>query len=217
MKVFIPIKKNSQRVKGKNFRDFFGEPLYKHTLLKLSNFEIFVDTDSEDLKIEIESDSRLTHVRPYLREKSLIGDEVSVCDLISTWIKKYKIKEDVCQVHVTSPFLNPATIHKAFLFLKQGFDSVASANIVQTRLWREESYGFCPVNHNPVKLEQTQDLPVFYEENSLFYIFNSNYFLETGLRIGRNPFFYECSFPENIDIDTENDWDKAVIIGKKYK
>ena len=46
MKIFIPIKENSQRVPGKNFREFGGAPLYKHTLYKLSNKSIYVDTDS---------------------------------------------------------------------------------------------------------------------------------------------------------------------------
>ena len=91
MKIFIPIKRNSQRVEGKNFREFLGLPLYKRTLLEFSNFEIFVDTDSEELVSEISEDIQLKHVNAYLRNKSLIGDKVSVCDLVSDWIKRFKI------------------------------------------------------------------------------------------------------------------------------
>ena len=215
MKIFIPIKRNSQRVKGKNFRDFLGLPLYKRTLLEFSNFEIFVDTDSKELISEIISDPKLKHVNPYLRNESLLGDKVSVCDLICNWIEKFKIDENICQIHVTSPFLKSTTVKHAFSILEKGYDSVISSNIVHSRLWRKESYGFCPINHNPVKLEQTQDLPALYEENSLFYIFNSSSFLNTGMRVGINPFFYECSFPENIDIDNEDDWNQAIAIGEK--
>ena len=85
-------------------------------------------------------------------------------------------------------------------------DSVVACNKYQNRLWRKEKYGYAPINHNPLKLEQTQDLPVFYEENSLFYIFNTQYFLNTGSRVGLDPYFYICNYPENIDIDTEDDW-----------
>mgnify|MGYP001296718600 CR=1 FL=1 len=215
MKIFIPIKRNSQRVEGKNFRDFLGTPLYKRTLLEFSNFEIFVDTDSRELISEISEDPDLKHVKAYMRNESLLGDKVSVCDLVYEWIKRFKIDENVCQIHVTSPFLKSQTVDHAFSILKKGFDSVVSANTIHSRLWRKESYGFCPVNHNPTKLEQTQDLPALYEENSLFYIFNSSSFLKTGMRIGSNPFFYECSFPENIDIDNESDWDQAILIGEK--
>jgi len=37
-------------------------------------------------------------------------------------------------------------------------------------------------------------------------MFKANNFLKTKSRIGNNPYFYPCNFPENIDIDTEDDW-----------
>ena len=37
-------------------------------------------------------------------------------------------------------------------------------------------------------------------------MFDAENFLKTSNRIGKNPFFYDVSFPENIDIDTETDW-----------
>lgn len=206
MIVFIPIKEKSQRVPGKNFRELEGETLYKRCLLKLKNFKVFVDTDSEKIISSIKSDSRLGHVIPYLRDPDLVGHEVSVCKLIERFIDRHCIAgEDICQVHVTSPFLTSETLESAMLHMKD-YDSVVACNSYQNRLWRKETYGYCPVNHNPMKLEQTQDLPVFYEENSLFYIFNSSFFLKTLSRAGSNPYFYTCSFPENLDIDTEDDW-----------
>ena len=217
MNIFIPIKENSQRVKRKNFRKFLNEPLYKHTLLKLKDFNVFVDTDSDEILHEIEFDTRLSHVKAQRRKKDLIGDSVPVCNLISSWINEYHIAGTVCQIHVTSPFLKVETINEAVEKIRQGFDSVVSCNKIQSRLWRNENYGICPVNHNPSKLEQTQDLPEYYEENSLFYIFSSSYFKKTGMRIGIKPFFYECTFPENIDIDTEEDWNISVIASEKYQ
>ena len=49
----IPIKKRSERVKGKNFRLIGGKPLYQHLLDRLAdcNFDkIYVDSDSEELR-----------------------------------------------------------------------------------------------------------------------------------------------------------------------
>jgi len=146
----------------------------------------------------------------------LIGHNVSVCDLIENFIVEQSISNNnICQVHVTSPFIEEKTLINAFNYFKKGYDSVVSCNLYQNRLWRKENYGYCPINHNPLKLEQTQDLPIYYEENSLFYMFNSLSFLKTKSRIGNNPYFYQCNFPENIDIDTEDDWNLAKsIIGK---
>ena len=46
----VPIKDHSERVKGKNFRDFCGKPLYYHIIHTLDRVyavdEIVIDTDS---------------------------------------------------------------------------------------------------------------------------------------------------------------------------
>jgi pseudaminic acid cytidylyltransferase len=216
MKIFIPIKEISQRVPKKNFRLFDGVPLYKHTLYKLKDFEVYVDTDSEEILKEIQEDENLRHVVAYKRDTSLIGHEVSVCELIHYFIYIYCDQESeiICQVHVTSPFLNVKTLTDAHTMFNEGYDSVASCNPLQTRLWRKEKYGMCPVNHNPTKLEQTQDLPIYYEENSLFYMFYSDDIANTGSRIGNNPYFYTVNFPENLDIDTEDDWKLVNMVNK---
>lgn len=220
MLLFIPIKEKSQRVPGKNFRKLLDVPLYKRCLYKLKNFKVYVDTDSKDLIKEIKSDKNLTHVTPYLRSDHLTGHKTSVCELIKHFLIKFDIKnESICQVHVTSPFLKQETLLNAKAKLSSGYDSIVSCNSYQNRLWRKEDYGYCPINHNPMKLEQTQDLPVYYEENSLFYIFNSDYFLKTNARVGTNPYFYVNNYPENIDIDTEDDWKlvESLCIEEKLK
>ena len=205
MKIFIPIKQNSQRVPRKNYRTFKGEPLYKHVLRKYSGHNVYVDTDCRAIIQACKEDPTLKHVTAFPRDKSLIGDKISVCDLILNFINSYNIKEPIVQTHVTSPFMNVEILEKAYKYLEI-YDSVVSCNIHNSRFWRKESYGYCPVNHNPLKLEQTQDLPVFYEENSAFYMFYPTVLKDTGNRIGSNPYFYSIEYPHNLDIDTEKDW-----------
>jgi len=215
MKIFIPIKEASQRVPKKNFRLFNDVPLYKHTLYKLKDFEVYVDTDSEEIIKQIGEDKDLSHVIAYKRSRPLVGHEVSVCDLISYFANTHcESNEVICQVHVTSPFLKTKTLTSALSIFDEGYDSVISCNSLQTRLWRKEEYGMCPINHNPMKLEQTQDLPTYYEENSLFYMFYSDIILDTGNRIGTKPYFYITKFPENLDIDTEDDWELINMVNK---
>ena len=212
MILFVPIKKESQRVPKKNFRKFRGKALYEYVLCKLNSYPIYVDTDSDEILENIKNNPNLSHVFGLKRDKNLLGHEVSVCSLIESFIKKNNIEDPICQVHVTSPFIDPNTIFKAHQILKQGYDSVVSCTKHNARFWRKEEYGICPVNHNPVRLEQTQDLPSLYEENSLFYMFNPEVILKTGNRIGSNPYFYETNFPENVDIDTEEDWQMALLL-----
>ena len=208
MNVFIPIKQNSQRVPGKNFREFKGVPLYQYAINNILETkhinEIYIDTDSEEV-LEFYKDN--INVIAYRRHPNLVGDTVSVCDLIKYCIVHNDIKNDyMIQLHVTTPLIKQSTIETACNLINGDFDSIVACNKLQTRLWRKEDYGYCPVNHNPTRLEQTQDLPVYYEENSAFYVFSTDDFLRTNNRIGLNPYFYEMTFPENIDIDTEDDW-----------
>ena len=106
MKIFIPIKKNSQRVPRKNFRLLNGVPLFMHTLNKLKDFDVYVDTDSQEIIDECES---MNYVTAYKRPTHLIGDDVSVCDLIDYFVSKVIVDlgdTHICQLHVTSPFLD---------------------------------------------------------------------------------------------------------------
>jgi CMP-N-acetylneuraminic acid synthetase len=225
MKIFIPIKEQSQRVPKKNFRLFANMPLYKHTLYKLKDFEVYVDTDSEEIIKEVKKDKNLSHVTAYKRSSTLVDHNTSVCKLIKHFIvhEQQSVENDIiCQIHVTSPFLGVATLTAAAKKFDEGYDSVTSCTPTQKRFWRKEEYGVCPVNHNPMILQQTQDLPVYYEENSLFYMFYSDIVLNSGNRIGKNPHFYPTSFLESLDIDTEDDWNFVNAIQgsaktKKYR
>lgn len=202
--IFIPIKHNSQRVPNKNFRLFEGKPLWERTIDKFANtkYKVYIDTDSEDVIKKCSS----RNVVAFKRNKNLIGDQVSVVELLKDFRKSFKIKSPICQIHVTSPFLQINHIDAAFnKILLEDYDSVFSANIIQSRFWRKEKYGLCPVNHNPMKLEQTQDLPKLYEENSYLYAFKPEV-LDLNNRIGYNPYILEINYPYNLDIDTEEDW-----------
>ena len=99
MILFVPIKENSQRVPAKNFRDFGGVELYKHTLYKFSKYEVYVDTDSEEIIEEIEKDPKLSHVTSIRRKEHLLGNEVSVCDLIYDFVLDKEIKDPINKIN----------------------------------------------------------------------------------------------------------------------
>jgi len=207
--IFIPIKNESQRVPGKNFRQFGDTELWKRNALKFSQEEsipVYIDTDSNKI---LEECKLMHNVHAYRRNSHLVGNNVSVNELIGDFIHRFPNYEVVCQVHVTSPFLLLETIIKAFGFIDTGFDSIVGATAHQSRFWRLESYGYCPVNHNPMKLENTQDLPELLQDNSALYAFTTNMFKRYKKRIGVYPYFLEIPFPQNIDIDTEEQFSLA--------
>ena len=126
MIIYIPIKENL------NFRD-------KHTIDKLKDFEVIVDTDSEEI---ITKCIDKNWVLPYYRPKHLRGDNVSVVDLIKNFFDENPTDEWICQVHVTSPFLSVEHLkdleHKSKTW---EYDYAFSVDVVQNRFWRKEDYG----------------------------------------------------------------------------
>lgn len=215
MKIYIPIKQHSQRVPNKNFRLFSGEPLWVRTIQKFKGLcDIFIDTDSD----EIIKQSELFGINAYMRPIHLRGDDVPVNSLIQNFVDSYCSDdlEVLAQIHVTTPFLTPATLMNACTKIKDYYDSAVACDIVKKRLWRPEDRNkkthFIPVNHNPLYLEQTQDLTPLYMENSAFYIFTSNSFRKTNNRIGHNPLFVPVGTKESMDIDTEEDWEECLKI-----
>jgi CMP-N-acetylneuraminic acid synthetase len=205
MIIYIPIKENSQRVPQKNFREFHGKPLWEHTIDKLKDFQVVIDTDSDDI---IKKCIGKNWVHSYSRPHHLRGDEVSVVNLIKNFSEKSELNDDdwICQIHVTSPFLKIEHLESLREEIKDcKYDSIFSVDVIQNRFWRDEEYGLAPINHNPMILEQTQDLPKYYMENSYLYLFKKSV-LKYGNRIGKNPKILPIEFPYNLDIDTEQDW-----------
>jgi CMP-N-acetylneuraminic acid synthetase len=215
MIIYIPIKEISQRVPEKNFREFCGKPLWEHTIDKLKDFEVVVDTDSTDI---INKCKEKTWVHTYARPHHLRGHNVSVVDLIKNYSDKAELNHNdwICQVHTTSPFLKVEHLELLRDEIKDcNYDSIFSVDVIQNRFWRKEKYGLVPINHNPMKLEQTQDLPKYYMENSYLYLFKVGV-LKFGNRIGKNPKVLPIKFPYNLDIDTEQDWDIIKSINNTF-
>lgn len=204
MNIFIPIKHHSERVSFKNFRVFKGKPLWKHCVEKLNkDFQVWIDTDSPNILSEV---GNIPNVNIYQRPSHLVGDEISVVDLIHNFIDINPTIDPICQVHVTSPFLQIEHIKHSFKLIDKGFDSVFGVTKTQKRFWGEEGL---PLNHDPKNLIPTQNLKVWYEENSYLYTFKPKVIIECSNRIGGHYHMMEMGFPYNLDIDTEDDWDLA--------
>ena len=214
----LPMKFNSERVKGKNFKYFNGKPLFKwilDTLLSIKEIEqVVINTDARNILYEnglIESDRVV--IRDRLPE--MCGDLVSMNKIIEDDIKN--IQSDIfIMSHVTNPLLSLTTIKKALNkfqgeLMQGNADSLFTVNNIQTRFYRKDC---SPVNHNANKLCRTQDLETWYEENSNLYIFTQDSFMLKKDRIGQLPIMFETSKIESIDIDTQEDWDLALIASK---
>jgi CMP-N-acetylneuraminic acid synthetase len=212
----LPMKANSERVKGKNFRVFNGKPLFRWILDSLLSIEqidrVVINTDAR----AILADSGLTDSDRVLirdRRPEICGDFVSMNLILADDIEN--VPADMyLMTHTTNPLLSSGTIRaamKAFEGAKGKFDSVFTVNKFQTRFYRADG---SPVNHDPNNLVRTQDLEPWYEENSNLYIFTRDSFALTNARIGAKPMMFETPRIESFDIDTPVEWTISEIVSK---
>jgi CMP-N-acetylneuraminic acid synthetase len=214
----LPMKAHSERVKGKNFRDFYGKPLYAWVLDRLLAIEeigqIVINTDARDV---LAKQGLHESLRIVIRDRSpeLCGDFVSMNRIIEDDIRSVEA-DTYLMTHTTNPLIGKETIQAALADYDEGLkqnrcDSLFAVNRFQTRFYSAEGE---PINHDPNDLIRTQDLDVWYEENSNLYIFNAASFAATGARIGERPALFEMQPWESVDIDDARGWRLAELIAR---
>ena len=203
----VPMRHNSVRVPGKNYRPLAGKPLFHHildTLLACAEISrVVVDTDSPTIMDSLRQD--YPQVVILRRPEHLCADTIPMNEVLLHDTAQVA-GELYLQTHSTNPLLKAATISRAiqqFLAGYPGCDSMFSVTRLQTRLWDQLTR---PINHNPAILLQTQDLPPVYEENSCLYLFTRQNLLTRRNRLGERPLMFEIDADEAWDIDEEPDF-----------
>lgn len=217
----LPMKANSERVPGKNFKQFAGKPLFRwilDSLIAVPEIDLVViNTDARDALAErglLDGDKVLIRDR----KPDLCGDHVSMNRVLADDIEHVQA-DTYLMTHATNPLLSSSTISEAIARYRNAMaevnaDSLFTVNKIQTRFYREDA---TPINHDPSELVRTQDLEVWYEENSNLYIFSQRSFAVTNARIGQNPTMFITPKIESLDIDEPEDWDLAHAIARDFQ
>jgi CMP-N-acetylneuraminic acid synthetase len=215
----VPIRHSSERIPGKNFRDFAGKPLFFHIVESLlftqAIGQVVIDTDSPviiDLCKRHFKDKVMILERPsHLRDGS-----IPMNDVLLNIIEQVKAEYYV-QTHSTNPILTSETIGSAietFLNVYPMFDTLFSVTRKNVRFWDSLAR---PINHNQNILLRTQDLPPVFEENSCIYIFTEEILKRKHNRIGDRPYLFEIPEIEAQDIDVELNFKVAEFLYKEFK
>lgn len=215
----LPMKGHSERIKGKNFREFCGKPLFRwilDTLLSLPEIgSVVINTDARGTFEGLGVD-KLPRVQVRDRKPELCGDFTSM-NLI--------LEDDIAAVpadfyvmtHSTNPLLGAGTIARAIAAFRDKrargqADSLFTVNRFQSRFYGSDGR---PINHDPNNLIRTQDLEPWFEENSNLYLFTAESFSATRARIGQKPMMFETPRQESVDIDDQVGWDLAETIARQ--
>lgn len=212
----LPMKANSQRVKGKNFRPLNGKPLFRwilDSLLAIDDIDcVVINTDARDILAE---NGLVDSARVIIRDRKpeLCGDTVSMNLILADDITAVPA-QTYLMTHTTNPMLTTQTVALAMKAYAKAIstgtgDSLFTVNKIQTRFYRADGSA---VNHDPDNLIQTQDLEPWFEENSNLYIFSPDSFAAANARIGKKPVLHVMDKTEAIDIDTPEDWALAEAV-----
>ncbi|MBD1365037.1 acylneuraminate cytidylyltransferase family protein [Mucilaginibacter sp. ZT4R22] len=212
----VPMRHSSERVPGKNYRDFAGKPLFHHvvgTLLECELIDkVIIDTDSPTV-IE-QAKEAFPEVIILERPEHLRDGSIPMNDVLMNSINQVP-SEFYLQTHSTNPILSAKTVAagiKKFFEVYPMYDSLFSVTRKNVRYWDSLAR---PINHNPNILLRTQDLPPIFEENSCMYLFTKEILAKKHNRIGDRPYLFEMMEEEAQDIDVELNFIMAELLYKQ--
>jgi CMP-N-acetylneuraminic acid synthetase len=215
----MPMRHDSERVPGKNYRPFGdGRPLFEHMLDSLVGCpeidRVVIDTDSPTIKEHCAGHHPEVVVLD--RPQHLLSGMTPMNEVLLHDVAQVE-SEFYLQTHSTNPLLTTETLRRAIRTFFDGYpdhDSLFGVTRLQTRLWDGSGRA---VNHDPNVLIRTQDLPPLFEENSCIYIFARETLRERHNRIGERPYLFEIDRLEAVDIDDEVDFEIAELIFERRK
>lgn len=196
----VTVRKGSQRVKNKNFRAFAGENLLIHKIKVLKKVkkldEIIINTDSlKAIKI-----AKKMKVSFFKRDNYYAS---STCSNSEFWsnIAKNTNSKYIMFTHCTNPLVSAKTYNdfiNVFKKNKKIFDSFNTVSDVKEFLFLNNK----PINFNPVKTPNSQDLPEIFKLNFAINIILTKQMYKTKTLVGKKPYFFKLDQIEGYDINT---------------
>ena len=215
--VIIPARGGSKRLPNKNILELGSIPLLAHSILyaKANTAyidEIYVSTDDETIK----NIAMQYGVKVIDRPEELSGDFEPTITAIQHVLETIDSEvENVIVLQPTNP-LRPINLIKDCIekFHSERTDSLFTISRNHHKLGKIIKDQFIPFNYEIG--QRSQDLEPLYFEDGLLYITKAKCIKE-GNSISENAFPYEVNHIfATIDIDTQEDFDYAEYLYKKY-
>lgn len=209
---FIPIKANSERVPGKNFRLLNGKKLYEYICEHVLQAAIFDDAYIDTNSAEIAEYAKARGFLVIDREPELALNSANGNDLLVYHYEQYPQYDYYFQLFATAPYLQPSTIRTCYskLLASEEYDSCFTATENHGFYWLADN----PINYRPGILPRSQDMMAVLEETTGLYGIRKESLQRYRCRIGRHPYIHIVNKFEAVDINTEEDLKIAEYVGK---
>tara|TARA_R110002072_G_scaffold243304_3_gene402275 strand:+ start:485 stop:1177 length:693 start_codon:yes stop_codon:yes gene_type:complete len=219
----IPARGGSKRIPRKNVRDFCGKPMLAWSIsaaLESRCFDrVILTTDDPEIAEVARAHGAQT---PFMRPATLSDDHTPTVPVIAHAIDEMIARGDdlteVCCIYATAPFVEPGDLQRGLQIMR---DTGAMFSMAATsfpfpiqRAMRILPSGRCEMFHPEHALTRSQDLEEAYHDAGQFY-----WGSVAGWRSGK-PLIGPDSAPVLLprhrvqDIDTPEDWERAVALFK---
>ncbi|MBA43251.1 MAG: pseudaminic acid cytidylyltransferase [Magnetococcales bacterium] len=219
----IPARGGSKRIPRKNIRPFAGKPAIAHAIDAAKDAGIFdlilVSTDDAEIAKVAEQYGAAV---PFMRPAEISDDHATTLDVIKhtlEWAESNGHKtEALCCIYPVNPFLEASDLKKGYETLLQEdagycFPVVEFPSPIQRAL-KIRGDSRLEMFNPELSQTRTQDLQPAFHDVGQFYWGRPEVFLEMV------PIFSDQATPIRIpswravDIDTEEDWQRAELIYK---
>lgn len=219
---FVPARKNSKRLPGKNKKLLNGKPLFQYTIEAAVNsgcYETVILTSDDEEILNI--GNKIEGVSVIERSLGLAGDDVRAVDVVLHHLNEIGKKYDyVSLLMATSPFRSAEDIKVSFeMLLKENGESLVSV----------VKYGFQPrlalrIRNNRLGSYFDRDIQWIresefedaYHVNGGIYTSKTELLLKTKTFIHNGTMAYLMDALKSIDIDTEIDLQYAEFLHKGH-
>ena len=212
----IAVRKDSVRVPNKNGKKFGDTTLLENKIKQLKKIKkidkIIVHSESEEyLKIATKY-----NVDTYKRDDYYATSDISGSEFQTHLAETIGDTNDyLLYCPCTSPLIKTETINNIldkFENISDKYDSLTTVNINKQFMWLDNK----PLNYNLNNIPKSQDLPNIYIINHAIVINKKNNIIKNKSFVGKNPYLYEISDIESLDIDNVLDFDICEYLYNKY-
>tara|TARA_B100000678_G_scaffold167978_3_gene140247 strand:- start:1337 stop:2491 length:1155 start_codon:yes stop_codon:yes gene_type:complete len=205
---FVPLRKGSKGIPGKNKRKMLGRPLFCWVLTeaifsKLDEVIVFTD-DTEIIEFVENQFGWTSKVKAILRSEKSADDIASTESAILEYCEKVAYDFDIfCLLQATSPFTKVSDINAGLLKIEEGAD--ASLSVVKTHrfIWNQKGES---INYEYANRPRRQDFKGLLVENGAVYCTTKKALQISKNRISGNIVPFEMPEISYTEIDSEADW-----------
>lgn len=211
IKALIPVRSGSVRVENKNIRPFAGSNLLEikiKQLLSVKELDGIVVNSNSDEMLRVASKYPVELVK---RDDAFASNTVYMSDVYENMAQNFP-GDIVVYAAATYPLISPETVSKIISkFQEEAHDSVVPVSPVKEFLFHEGR----PLNYNAEKFPRSQDLPNIVALSWAASVIPRDIMIARKSTVGSNPFLYELSDTEAVDIDTPFDFTIAEAMYQK--